>query len=352
MCGVNQDFYYWDDGSGLEFRKLVLKISNDFITELERFNKWKGNYKQCRYCYRNFPGSEYFFRSHPQNRDGLLNKCKECEGNKFTWGNKKKNELKLKHEQYCTGCDTIYPCNDIYFCKNKHSSSGCSRYCKKCSPSPTEFGITRFLNAIIKHKEGHQICYSCMFELPKIEEYYFKSDKENNVYETICKLCQGVEYGVTKINYTYSYLINDNQKMCSDCNQIFDMEEFYFKDKKSNRRYSRCKTCHYIYHRKRRESLNSTDYSNNEWEIAKEFWTDTDGYVHCAYCDDITDDPTMEHVIPFSKGGQFKIDNIIPVCKSCNCSKCNRTLDGFFVYSDKFTQELYEKVIEYIEFYS
>lgn len=46
----------------------------------------------------------------------------------------------------------------------------------------------------------------------------------------------------------------------------------------------------------------------------------------CGYCLR-TDLPlTMDHVEPISHGGPHTIENIVPACKSCNCSKNNRSI--------------------------
>jgi 5-methylcytosine-specific restriction endonuclease McrA len=49
----------------------------------------------------------------------------------------------------------------------------------------------------------------------------------------------------------------------------------------------------------------------------------------CAYCGVQLDAPTMDHVVPLSKGGTNDIDNIVPACKSCNSRKRDRDLNEF-----------------------
>jgi len=45
----------------------------------------------------------------------------------------------------------------------------------------------------------------------------------------------------------------------------------------------------------------------------------------CAYCREPTNE--MDHVIPLSKGGKHSKENVVPACRSCNCSKRDKPLD-------------------------
>jgi len=57
-------------------------------------------------------------------------------------------------------------------------------------------------------------------------------------------------------------------------------------------------------------------------EVALKDWEDIvsmfDG--RCAYCG-VKDRMTIEHVIPFCKGGRHEADNVVPACGSCNFVK-------------------------------
>lgn len=44
----------------------------------------------------------------------------------------------------------------------------------------------------------------------------------------------------------------------------------------------------------------------------------------CAYCGS-TENITMDHVIPISRGGTHGIGNLVPACLSCNNSKLDKT---------------------------
>lgn len=61
-------------------------------------------------------------------------------------------------------------------------------------------------------------------------------------------------------------------------------------------------------------------------------WNKTGG--NCWYCKKPTtpyDDFQVDHVIPVSKGGANRIDNLVPCCKSCNSTK--RASTGFEVWA-------------------
>jgi len=50
-------------------------------------------------------------------------------------------------------------------------------------------------------------------------------------------------------------------------------------------------------------------------------------YGHkCIYCGE-TKNLTQDHVIPVSKGGNHIKENVVPACRSCNCSKGNRDVN-------------------------
>jgi len=59
-------------------------------------------------------------------------------------------------------------------------------------------------------------------------------------------------------------------------------------------------------------------------------WRKTGGM--CWYCGkDLFGKMTIDHVQPLLLGGTDDIDNLVPCCKSCNSSKCGRTVEEFRV---------------------
>ena len=72
-----------------------------------------------------------------------------------------------------------------------------------------------------------------------------------------------------------------------------------------SRRYAREKGC-------------EGSHTLHEWEELKTLFNNK-----CAICDEVKK-LTKDHIIPLSKGGSDFIENIQPLCKSCNSKKHNK----------------------------
>lgn len=55
----------------------------------------------------------------------------------------------------------------------------------------------------------------------------------------------------------------------------------------------------------------------------------------CAYCGDISsDNMSIDHMIPRSRGGSNCESNLMPSCRSCNSTKGTKTVEEFILYMD------------------
>jgi 5-methylcytosine-specific restriction endonuclease McrA len=75
--------------------------------------------------------------------------------------------------------------------------------------------------------------------------------------------------------------------------------------------------------RKRRMDRVEHDLSDAQWTALKAAWGG------CAYCG-ASDTPLQRDcVLALSRGGRYTLGNIVPVCRSCNASKCNAEVTGW-----------------------
>ena len=78
--------------------------------------------------------------------------------------------------------------------------------------------------------------------------------------------------------------------------------------------------------RRRRRRMTSVehDLSAEQWAALKEAWGGG-----CAYCGATGTPLQRDCVQALSRGGRYTLENIAPVCGSCNASKCNDEVTGW-----------------------
>lgn len=47
----------------------------------------------------------------------------------------------------------------------------------------------------------------------------------------------------------------------------------------------------------------------------------------CIYCGSFADNPHIDHIFPYSRGGDDTVGNLVTTCHHCNCSKRDDILD-------------------------
>lgn len=62
----------------------------------------------------------------------------------------------------------------------------------------------------------------------------------------------------------------------------------------------------------------------------------------CAYCGKVLEaiNQTVDHIIPYTRGGGDDVNNLFPACKSCNSEKGVKTLDEYREYKTYFNARL------------
>lgn len=86
-----------------------------------------------------------------------------------------------------------------------------------------------------------------------------------------------------------------------------------------------------------------------DFSLTPEQWEETCNYFNykCVYCGH-DDKLTYDHFIPFSKGGSFGQENILPCCSSCNSSKNNKDFKKWYQLQDFYSVDKEQAVIDFI----
>lgn len=81
-----------------------------------------------------------------------------------------------------------------------------------------------------------------------------------------------------------------------------------------------------IFHRRRSRIRGtcSPGVTPAEWQTLVELFNGC-----CAYCGKRCKKLTVDHIVPIAKHGRDEIENVLPACTSCNCSKGNKSLEAW-----------------------
>jgi hypothetical protein len=71
--------------------------------------------------------------------------------------------------------------------------------------------------------------------------------------------------------------------------------------------------------------------------------------LHCAYCGQSGVDLQIEHVRPISKGGAHALANVVPACKSCNFSKRDHEVFGWYARQPFFSRQRWSAIFNFLE---
>jgi len=104
----------------------------------------------------------------------------------------------------------------------------------------------------------------------------------------------------------------------------------------------------------KRKRINTTAYRTKKKNLVAKFykkdWKEALEYFDnkCAYCGSEKGTLEMDHFIPLSKGGEFTKNNVIPSCKTCNCSKNNKYFKEWYHKQEFYSEEREKKICKYL----
>jgi predicted restriction endonuclease len=89
------------------------------------------------------------------------------------------------------------------------------------------------------------------------------------------------------------------------------------------------------------EAITSSEAKRKWRQSIKEYWDH-----ECAYCGE-TENLTLDHITPRSKGGTDRVTNVLCACKECNTSKGHQMWSDWYLNQEFFTTERLSKIVEW-----
>lgn len=223
----------------------------------------------------------------------------------------------------CVKCKQEKPISE--FGKNKKSLDGYWHTCQLC----IRFRYIPVEEYIEKLSQGLHYCVRCKAWKPVGE--FQKRTSDILGISSRCIICHRGISRETARKYRKAYVAKGSEWRRNNREKHLETrKKWRAKPENAERERARYKAwakTHYdnvkeLLHRRRaRIAKNGGSYTPSEWKLLCAKYD-----YKCLRCGE-KKPLTPDHVIPISRGGTNNIDNIQPLCKSCNCKKHARKTD-------------------------
>lgn len=263
-----------------------------------------------------------------------------------------------------------------FFSKDKNCSDGRKPYCKQCVSLQSAEYREKYRDEINRRKrisyeksksrkaertaaalaQVVKICAECGAEKP-VSEFY---EKGNGGLSSRCKSCEA--NAQKRFREENKERIRERKRGYNARNKS-KIDEY-------NRRYAREHSAENVarvqrwaqehperakelaiaseQRRRARKAATESSFTKTDWEMCKAYFT-APGGLRCAYCGKLVSRPTQDHVVSLADGGGYTRNNIIPACRSCNSSKCDKEIWTWFRNQDFYSPEREKKIRDYLK---
>jgi 5-methylcytosine-specific restriction endonuclease McrA len=157
-------------------------------------------------------------------------------------------------------------------------------------------------------------CTRCGRTYPTTEKFFHRDKSQRCGWACWCKKCKNAARD--------RWTIENEQHIKEYKRQWRNENHAHIIAQKCQRR--RETGCHIIYKFNREARINhSGEFFTFEWNALLSYYASDGLCLCCAQKRELT----VDHVIPISMGGPNTIDNLQPLCQSCNSAKCTRIID-------------------------
>jgi hypothetical protein len=222
-----------------------------------------------------------------------------------------------------------------------------SKPCSKC-------GLVKSIDSFHKnksHKDGLQSrCKDCR---AKASDEYYKIHKEkilerNNHYVAEHKEERNryvKQYCADHKEHKKQYYSENREKITKWNKQyIFENKEHFVDYIRLWHKNNPEKSTGYFQKRRSTKRKLISTLTVEQWVEAKEYFSNK-----CAYCGKIGK-LTRDHFIALSKLGEYSHNNIIPVCKQCNCSKHNADFFEWYPQQIFYSKARRQKIMRFLNY--
>lgn len=260
-----------------------------------------------------------------------------------------------------------------------------TKICSKCGEE--KLATTEFFHKAIKGKCGLKaICKACSSQYNKKQKaIYYKNNKEeilkrnenwrkenkevyargkktyyeNNKEEILEKMKKYRDINANDINYRRGLYRANNVERIKEQNK-----RHYNDNKEKIKRYvnawveeNKDKSNYYkLKCQQQRRALKAqlpSTLTDEQWDNAKQHFSNG-----CAYCGiaekqhivDTGQQLHQDHFIPLTRGGGYTVENIIPSCRSCNCSKNDKDFFEWYPTYEHYDSKRETFVLKYLNY--